>query len=380
MANDKFMGVLGEQKRPSKDALPPPQKNASLPTYEQLIGNGGGRKVQDNFVNKVVASCGPAIVRIDTEHKAVGGGELDADIFSFFFGVRPEQQDRKVQGHGSGFCIDPSGIILTNSHVVQDQDRIFVTFPDRTRLEATVLGTDDVIDLAALQVAPKGKLPSVRLGSSAHVKTGDWGIVLGNPLGLNNTCTLGIISSLDRSSGETGWDWMRHPLLQTDAAVNQGNSGGPLINEAGEVIGVISMRALFGEGIGFAIPVDSAKQCLQSLLKRKDVPHAFMGLKLGTNEGKVVVQAVLDGTPAAHAGVKTGDVIEEVGGQSVKRQEQVQKAVRNASPGQTLQLKTRRGGKSSRVDVRAGDVKHLKELKEKQQPAQSRILVIPRSK
>jgi S1-C subfamily serine protease len=142
------------------------------------------------------------------------------------------------------------------------------------------------------------------------------------------------------------------------------------------------MRALFGEGIGFAIPVDSAKQCLQSLLKRKDVPHAYMGVKLGTNEGKVVVQGVLDGTPASHAGLKNGDIIDEVGGQSVKRMEQVQKAVRNTSPGQMLQLKTRRSGKSNRVEVRTGDVKHLKEMKEKrekQQPTQSRIIVIPRS-
>merc|ERR1712151_700034 len=103
---------------------------------------------------------------------------------------------------------------------------------------------------------------------------------LGNPLGLQNTCTLGIISSLDRSTGETGFDWMRHPLLQTDAAVNQGNSGGPLLSENGEVIGVISMRALHGEGIGFAIPADSIRSALPSLVQRKKVPRAYLGIQM----------------------------------------------------------------------------------------------------
>merc|ERR1712203_545461 len=118
------------------------------------------------------------------------------------------------------------------------------------------------------------------LGDSESVRTGDWAVVLGNPLGLQNTCTLGIVSSLDRSTGETGFDWMRHPLLQTDAAVNQGNSGGPLLNEIGEVIGMISMRAMFGEGIGFATPVDTISKALPALMKQQKVPHSYMGLKL----------------------------------------------------------------------------------------------------
>lgn len=135
---------------------------------------------------------------------------------------------------------------------------------------------------------------------------------------------------------------MRHPLLQTDAAVNQGNSGGPLLNELGEAVGIISMRALLGEGIGFAIPIDSVKGVLRHLLKRQDVPHAYLGVKLGQAAGQVRVVAVLDGSPA-DAELKEDDVILEVGGSAVKRTEQVQKIVRNAGVGEKLSLKIRRG-------------------------------------
>merc|ERR1719265_1780432 len=168
-------------------------------------------------------------------------------------------------------------------------------------------------------------------------KTGDWSIVLGNPLGLNNTCTLGIISSMDRSSGESGFDWMRHPLLQTDAAVNQGNSGGPLLNESGEVIGIISMRAMFGEGIGFAIPIDSVKVSLPSLIQQKKVPHAYIGIKMKNIDPEVcdnhklpqgssgtLIEMVLPNSPAAAVGLESGDVIVEVDRKRVETTDAVQ--------------------------------------------------------
>merc|ERR1740121_980103 len=251
-----------------------------------------GRRVQDNFVNKVVDSCGGAVCRVETEQSVKVPDIEDADLFAFFFGVRPEKgkKERKVRGHGSGFCIDgQNGIILTNAHVVHDSDKVSVTFGEgSTPLECEVLETDEVIDLAALRVRDrmKSQLTSVRLGSSESLKTGDWAIALGSPLGLRNTCTLGIVSSLDRSTGETGFDWMRHPLLQTDAAVNQGNSGGPLLSENGEVIGVISMRALHGEGIGFAIPADSIRSALPSLLQKKKVPRSYLGIKMSAGSSE----------------------------------------------------------------------------------------------
>lgn len=364
-----YIGIMERQPGSQAGALPPPSKSAAVPALDRICGRERGRTVQDTFVNKVMAQVGPAVVRIDTERKRPEPTGLEAELFSFFFGGRPEETG-KVEGHGSGFCVESSGIILTNAHVVQGQDRIFVTFPDGLKLEAAVLGADEVIDLAALHVAPPAgsKLPSIRLGSSSGLRVGDWAIACGNPFGLNNSCTLGIISSLDRSTGETGWDWMRHPLIQTDAAVNQGNSGGPLLNESGDAIGVVSMRALFGEGIAFAIPADGIKQCLRSLLKREEVPHAYLGAKLSAladGERGVMVQTVIPGTPADQAGLSNGDVIEELDGRALQRVDEVQRIVRGLKPGKAVTLKLRRGdGKPSQVKVTAGDVKHLKQVRE----------------
>lgn len=361
-----------------------------------------GRRVQDNFVNRVVDACGGAVCRVETEQSIKVPDIQDDDLFAFFFGVRPEngRKERKVRGHGSGFCVDgQNGIILTNAHVVQGADRVSVTFGEGSApLECEVLETDEVIDLAALRVRErlKSQLPFVRLGSSDSAKTGDWAIALGSPLGLRNTCTLGIISSLDRSTGETGFDWMRHQLLQTDAAVNQGNSGGPLLNEIGEVIGMISMRARNGEGIGFATPVDTISQALPALMKQQKVPHSYMGLKLraespdGESRAKsaAFVELVLPGSPAVQAGFQPEDQIVEAGGQGVRHFADVQRLVRSSKVGGKLQFKVKRGGKSVTLSVQLDDVKNLQKqaaaagrrAPNDQGGGHGRILVIPRSK
>jgi len=301
--------------------------------------------------------------------------------------VRPERvrQERRVHGHGSGFCIDGSGgVILTNAHVVQGADKISANFAGRgAPMQCEVLETDEVIDLAVIRVKDKSRLPlpSMSLGSSETVRTGDWSVVLGNPLGLQNTCTLGIISSLDRSTGETGFDWMRHPLLQTDAAVNQGNSGGPMLNELGEVVGIISMRALFGEGIGFAIPIDSIKSALPSLLLGKKVPRSYLGIKMGTAPGGrsaegAFVETVLDGSPAEHAGFQVSDQILEVNGRTVRHFEDVQTLVRSAQVGSKINFKVKRDkDKSSMVSlaVTAADIKKLRQGSD----GSRRVIVLP---
>eukprot|EP00933_Yihiella_yeosuensis_P076519 TRINITY_DN86324_c0_g1_i1.p1 TRINITY_DN86324_c0_g1~~TRINITY_DN86324_c0_g1_i1.p1 ORF type:complete len:386 (-),score=60.54 TRINITY_DN86324_c0_g1_i1:52-1155(-) len=333
--------------------------------------NQANRKVKDNFVNRVVEKCGPAVVRVEIEQKVEMSGLDNSDIFSFFFGIRPEQQERRVKGHGSGFCIDGSkGVILTNAHVVQGADRITASFAGLgAPLECEILETDEAIDVAAIRVKEKirSPLPSMPLGYGDSVMTGDWAIVLGNPLGLQNTCTLGIVSSLDRSTGETGFDWMRHPLLQTDAAVNQGNSGGPMLNEVGEVIGMISMRALFGEGIGFAIPVDSVKATLSSLLNRRKVPRSYLGIKMSNDknsynskESGVEIETVLRGSPAESAGLQSGDVIVEFGGRKVSSFDEVQLGVRFAEVGSKIALKIKRNGKSQSLTVKTEDIRELK--------------------
>lgn len=348
------------------------------------------RKVRENFVNRVVERCGPAVVRIETEQLVELPSMDNADLFSFFFGIRPEgRQERKIRGHGSGFCIDGNlGIVLTNAHVVQGADRITASFAGKgAPLECEVLETDEVIDLAALRVKaqPKSPLPSMQLGESQSVRTGDWAIVLGNPLGLQNTCTLGIVSSLERSTGETGFDWMRHPLLQTDAAVNQGNSGGPMLNEAGEVIGMISMRALFGEGIGFAIPAESLRVAIPSLLAKKKVPRAYVGLKMsaGPSEMKhraqgAFVEIVLSGSPAEAAGFQVDDQIVELNGRKIRHFDEVQNTIREAKVGERLAFKVRREGQSHQLVIVAADVRQIREKAEGEPPrAQRRLVIIP---
>jgi len=350
---------------------------------EKRTQGTGHRQVKENFINLAVQKCGPAVVRIQTEQK-VEVPALNSDIFSFFFGIRPpDQSERRIKGQGSGFCIDSSGVILTNAHVVQGADRITAHFAGKhAALECELLETDEVIDLAALRVKEKSQLPlpGMSLGYSEAVKTGDWTIVLGNPLGLQNTCTLGIVSSLDRSTGETGFDWMRHPLIQTDAAVNQGNSGGPMLNELGEVIGMISMRALFGEGIGFAIPVDSIRSALPNLISKKKVPRPYIGLKMKSVEsessGGAYVEMVLEGSPAAEAKIKESDQILEVNGQKLRHFEQVQIAIRSTKVGGQVKLKIRRGKESISTTVTTADIRKLREAKGQESPKR-RVVIIP---
>lgn len=358
-----------------------------------------GRQVKDNFVNRVVERAGPAVVRVETEQNVETPALDNSDIFSFFFGVKPDvrQQERKVRGHGSGFCIDGvTGVILTNAHVVQDADRLSVTFPGRTApLDCEVLEIDEAIDVAAIRVKerPKSQLPSMPLGFSESLRTGDWAIVLGNPLGLQNTCTLGIISSLDRSTGETGFDWMRHPLLQTDAAVNQGNSGGPMLNENGEVVGMISMRALFGEGIGFAIPSDSIRSAMTSLLQKKKVPRAYIGLKMTATspssshrqrEGEgVFVEMVVPRSPAEKAGFEVDDQIMEIDGRKVRHFDEVQTLIRSARVGVQANFKVKRAETTHKLKVQTADIRQLRDAqaqaaKGRSPQGQRRVMVIPR--
>mmetsp|Transcript_64909 Transcript_64909/g.180643 ORF Transcript_64909/g.180643 Transcript_64909/m.180643 type:complete len:439 (+) Transcript_64909:57-1373(+) len=362
-------------------------------------GFGGGapknRQVRDNFVNRVVGRCGPAVVRVETEQKVEMSGVENADLFSFFFGGRPDarRRERRLRGHGSGFCIDGNtGMILTNAHVVQGADRVCASFAGHgAPLECEVLETDEVIDLACIRLKdrPKATLPAMTLGSSESVMTGDWAVVLGNPFGLQNTCTLGIVSSLDRSTGETGFDWMRHPLLQTDAAVNQGNSGGPMLNELGEVIGMISMRALFGEGIGFAIPADSIRAALPSLMQRTKVPRAYIGLKMSAdapnsdsrNGRGAFVEMVLPRSPAEAAGFEVEDEIVEANGRKVRHFDEVQSLIRSANVGTKLTFRVKRRGDSRSLTVEAADIRRLKEQSEargREAPhGGSRVIVIP---
>ena len=330
-----------------------------------------------SFVVAAIAKAGPAVVRIDTERTVTRRVDpfFDDPFFREFFGDRFRQQiprERQVRGQGSGFITDKSGIILTNAHVVSKADRVIVTLKDGREFEGVVKGTDEVTDLAVVKINGQGAdLPVASLGNSASVKVGDWAIAVGNPVGLNNTVTLGIISTLTRSSAQVGIPDKRVDFLQTDAAINPGNSGGPLLNEKGEVIGINTAIRADATGIGFAIPIDKAKSIKDSLAVGQKIPHPYVGVQMITLtpelaqqnnqdpnspffipeiEGVLVVR-VLPDTPAERAGIRRGDVITAIDEQKITDAGQLQSVVENSGLNSNLQFQIQRGDRTLKLRV-----------------------------
>ena len=262
-------------------------------------------------------------------------------------GFQNSPQEERLRGQGSGFIINEQGDILTNAHVVDGTDQVTVKLKDGRSFEGYVEGIDDITDLAVVRINTGGEpLPISKLGDSDSVSVGDWAIAVGNPLGLDNTVTLGIVSTLKRSSAAVGIPDKRIDFIQTDAAINPGNSGGPLLNAKGEVIGINTAIRPDAMGIGFAIPINKAKSIQASLSRGERIAHPNLGVQIATltpdmakmnNEDPnsdielpetngVLVVRVLPNTPAAEAGLRRGDVITEVAGMRVKQADQLQRS------------------------------------------------------
>ncbi|MGL5078963.1 MAG: HhoA/HhoB/HtrA family serine endopeptidase [Waterburya sp.] len=331
----------------------------------------------NSFVADAVAKTGPAVVRIDTERTVATRVDpfFEDPFFREFFGDRFGGQipkERQIRGQGSGFITQKNGIVLTNAHVVSGADEVTVTLKDGREFKGVVKGTDEVTDLAVVQIeAPGVDLPVATLGNSADIQVGDWAIAVGNPVGLNNTVTLGIISTLTRSSAQVGIPDKRIDFLQTDAAINPGNSGGPLLNAQGDVIGINTAIRPDANGIGFAIPIDKAKSITASLAAGKQVPHPYVGVQMRTltpelaqqsNQnpnapflipevnGVLVVQ-VLPNTPAEKAGLRLGDVIVAIDDQAITSAEQLQTFVENSGLNKNLQFTVKRGERTLKLRV-----------------------------
>ena len=237
-----------------------------------------------SFVARAVKQVGNAVVRIDTEktitRRASTDPMMEDPFFRRFFGdevLAPREE--MMRGQGSGFLIDQSGVLLTNSHVVNGADKVTVTLKDGRKFIGKVRGVDEVTDLAVVKIEGKD-LPVAPLGNSADVQVGDWAIAVGNPLGLDNTVTLGIVSTLKRSSAAIGIPDKRLDFIQTDAAINPGNSGGPLLNDNGEVIGINTAIRADAMGIGFAIPIDKAKELKDQLARGEKIHHPYLGVQM----------------------------------------------------------------------------------------------------
>lgn len=346
---------------------------AQTPPTSNLLLNQNG-----NFVTAVVEKVGPAVVRIDSARTVTSRvpEAFNNPLFRQFFGdeLPTGPRQRVERGEGSGFIISNNGQILTNAHVVEGSDTVNVTLKDGRSFQGKVMGVDTVTDVAVVKIEASN-LPTVAMGNSDQLKPGEWAIAIGNPLGLDNTVTTGIISATGRSSSAVGVPDKRVQFIQTDAAINPGNSGGPLLNASGQVIGMNTAILQGAQGLGFAIPINTAQRIANQLVSQGKVQHPYLGVQMVTltpelkkninsnpNAGLnveedqgVLIAKVMPNSPAAKAGLRAGDVIQKINGQSVKDAEGVQKAVEGSQVGNSLQVGVRRNQKDVTVAVQAGD-------------------------
>jgi putative serine protease PepD len=258
---------------------------------------------------------------------------------------------------GSGFVIDRDGHVVTNQHVVDGADSVSVRFHDGNEVEARVVGTDPSTDVALLQLEADVDVDPLPLGSSAALDIGDAVVAIGSPFGLEGTVTTGIVSALDRQ--------LRAPdgftidgAIQTDAALNQGNSGGPLLDARGRVIGVnsqIASESGGNDGIGYAIPIDTVKDVVSQLEEGGTIERAYLGVSIGDAEnGGAQIESVANGSPADDAGLREGDVVVKAGGADVETGDDLRSAVTERKPGDELELEVRRGGETETITVELG--------------------------
>jgi S1-C subfamily serine protease len=331
---------------------------------------------RQSFVAAAIRRAGPAVVTIDTERTVqVGGGGggiprglVNDPLFRQFFGLPYSQPptQRTERGQGSGVIFQSGGLILTNAHVVERSDRVTVGLQNGERVEGKVVGLDRLTDLAVVSLIGGGPWPVAPLGDSDALQVGDWAIAVGNPFGLDNTVTLGIVSSLNRNASKLGITDKRLDLIQTDAAINPGNSGGPLLNADGEVVGINTLvRSGPGAGLGFAIPINRARRVADQLVSTGRASHPMIGVGLdvlrranpsGSASGAVVVFSVQPSGPAAQAGLRPGDVILSAAGRAVKEPSEVITAVERTGVGRPLAFTVNRNGSVLKVEVIPGEM------------------------
>ena len=324
------------------------------------------------FVVAVVQRVGPAVVRIDSTRTITSQvpDQYNDPLFRRFFGDRvPSPRQQIEKGSGSGFIINANGQILTNSHVVNGADTVTVKLKDGRTFDGRVQGEDPVTDVAVIKINANN-LPIVAEGNSELLQPGEPVIAIGNPLGLDNTVTSGIISATGRSSSDIGASDKRVDYIQTDAAINPGNSGGPLLNARGEVIGMNTAIIRGAQGLGFAIPINTAQRISQQLIAQGKVEHPYLGVqmvtltpdikqrvnsKLGVNlalDKGILLIGVVPRSPAADAGLRAGDVIQSINNQPVTTIEDLQKLVESSKIGVPLQLQLQRNGQTVQVAVK----------------------------
>jgi len=346
-----------------------------LPAYAQDIYTG-------NPIVGIVKQSSPAVVNIDTEtmvkQKIMPNPFKGDPFFEEFFGDSlfgsggGQERTVPVHGKGSGFIVSKEGYILTNNHVVDDADNIKVTLLDGRTFNAKLIGQDPTFDLAVIQIkAPN--LPVLQLGNSDATQVGEWVVAIGNPLGFENSVTVGVISAKNRTLQAPDVNFQG--FMQTDAAINPGNSGGPLIDLSGKAIGINTAIVPYAQGIGFAVPVNMAKQIMDDLIKHGEVRRGWLGVvvqpltaslveaySIPVKEG-AIVSDVQPGSPAEKYGLKRGDVIVSIAQKPVKTSQDVVFLVRNKLAGDRVRFEIYRDGKKRIVDVVLGEIDGKKSKK-----------------
>ncbi|HEY6872335.1 MAG TPA: DegQ family serine endoprotease [Geobacteraceae bacterium] len=333
-----------------------------------LAGGASAKAIIPDFVD-LAAKLKPAVVNISTAktiapqkgfHRAPSpfGADPFEDFFNRFFEQMP-QRSYKQKSLGSGFIISDDGYILTNNHVVAGADEIKVKLADGREFKGEIKGTDEKLDLALVKIAGKDHFPVALLGDSDAIKVGEWVMAIGNPFGLEQTVTAGIISATGRVIGSGPYD----DYLQTDASINPGNSGGPLFNARGEVVGINTAIIAGGQGIGFAIPVNMAKNTIAQLKETGKVTRGWIGVAIQTvtpdlarsfglasEKGALVSEVAKDG-PADKAGMKSGDIILEFDGKTVHEMNELPRIVAATPVGKKADMKILRDGKEMVLTV-----------------------------
>lgn len=340
----------------------------------------------------LAAKCGPAVVNVNTERKA--GGRGDEDFFGDMFRNMPpgfekffdqfrdrhpgnkrndgRRSPRKQKSLGSGFLVSADGYIVTNNHVVADADVIHVTMDSNNGksrdFKATLIGADEETDLALLKIEGNS-LPYLVFGNSDDLKVGEWLLAIGNPFGLDHTVTAGILSAKGRNIRSGPFD----NFLQTDASINPGNSGGPLLNMAGQVVGINTAIIASGQGIGFAIPSNMAAKIIDQIKDGKKISRGWLGVTIQDvdenaakalglkDQSGALIGSVMENEPAQKAGVRDGDVIVAVDGKNIENSAELLRAIADKQPGSTAVLTVWRDGRTMNIDVTLGERKAANE-------------------
>ena len=329
----------------------------------------------------------PGVVNISTKKVVKGGGRVfrqfsppsrERDLFRDFFGEEffdrffgeTPQRDLVQRSLGSGFIIDKDGHIITNNHVIEGASEIRVRLSTEKEFDAEIIGRDSKTDLALIKIKSWNDLPVVELGDSDKVEIGEWVMAIGNPFGLSHTVTVGIVSAKGRVIGSGPYD----NFIQTDASINPGNSGGPLINLKGEVVGINTAIVAEGQGIGFAIPVNMAKEIASQLQDKGHVTRGWLGVNIqevtpelaksfGLKESKgALVSQVVPNSPAEKAGIEQGDIILEFDGKEVSDSKELPRIVASTPVGQSVMVKISRNGKMTDRQVKLGEMEEKAEV------------------